>query len=883
MKWFQELFRRFSFFKNRQQFDQDLQEEMRLHLDLRREEYTGTGLDAAEAHAASRRKFGNVTYLQEESRTSWSWIWLEQTIQDLRYAAQNMLRTPGFNLIAILVLALGIGANSAIFSIVNAVLLRPLAYKDSDRLVTLLHRGTGPVSPGNYVDWKAQSQSFEDVGAAEYWTPNLTGTDTPEKLYALRLTQNIFPILGVPPMLGRTFSPGEDRTGNDQVAVLGYKLWQRRFGGDSKIVGQAILLNGVPHTVVGVMPPDFQFAPFWATRAELWVPLPLAERATSRGGNSLRIFARLKPGVSVESARAEIATVTAHLEQQYPGTNREVRVTPLKENVIGKVETPLLVLMGAVGLVLLIACANVAHMLLARAAARQKEIAVRSALGAGGWRLIRQFLAEGLLLSACGAIAGIGVSFAAVRGLVAIAPASIPRLNSVTIDPSVVLFCLLITFVTGVAFSLAPAMHAKTLELSSALKETARGSGGSVRLGKMRDLLTTSEIALAFMLLIGAGLLVRSFTLLRNSDPGFDPAGVASMIVSVEGTQHAGEGRRESFYRRAVEQLQRVPGVQSASAINHLPLAGDLWGWPFEIEGRPTPRPGEAPIAVYRIVMPGYFQTMRLPIVRGREIQLTDDGRAPGVVVVSEAAAQRCWPGEDPIGKRISFGGGDTAARNWLTVVGVAKDAKQYDWAAESGPEIYLAALQNREFLTAGRGGYITLVARTAQDPAHVIPAMKEAVWSLDRNVPISQVLTMSEAVDTATAQPRFEVSLLGLFAGAALLLAAIGIHALMSFAVARRTQEIGVRISLGATQGDVSGMILRQGMKLALAGCVAGGIGSLLLSRLMEGMLYGVRPADPLTFVVGALVLNTSAFLAAYLPARRAARIDPIIALRNE
>ncbi len=577
MNWLKELFQRLTFFRNRRQFDDDLKEEMRLHMDLRRDEYLGNGLSAEDASAASRSKFGNATYLQEESRTQWSWIWLEQTLQDLRYAGQSMLRAPGFNLIAITVLALGIGANSAIFSVVNAVLLRPLAYQDADRLVTLLHRGTNPVAGGNYLDWKAQSQSFEAVAAAEYWTSNLTGTDSPEKLYGLKITQNLLPMLGVPPLYGRTFSQGEDSAGADQVVVLSHKLWQRRFAGDLKLIGQSIQLNGVPHTVVGIMPPDFQFAPFWATRTELWVPLPLAERAGVRGGNSLRIFARLKAGVSLERARAEMATITARLEQQFPGTNRDLAVTPLKDNVIGKVETPLMVLMGAVGLVLLIACANVAHMLLARAAARQKEIAVRSALGAGGWRLIRQFLAEGMLLSACGAIAGIAVSIVAVRGLVAIAPASIPRLNTVTIDPNVVLFCLLITFLTGVAFSLAPAMHAKTLELSAALKETSRGSGGSVRLGKMRDLLTTSEIALAFMLLVGAGLLVRSFTLLRNSDPGFDPSGVASMIVSVEGTQHAGEGRREMFYRRVLEQVQKVPGVQSVSAINHLPLAGDTF------------------------------------------------------------------------------------------------------------------------------------------------------------------------------------------------------------------------------------------------------------------------------------------------------------------
>jgi predicted permease len=800
-------------------------------------------------------------------------------LTDLRYGARGLLRTPGFTLLAVLTLALGIGANTAIFSVVNAVLLNPLAYRDPDRLLTLLHYGNGPVAPANYIDWRDQSRSFESMAAAQYWSPNLTGVDSPEHLTGLQVTQNMFPLLGIAPLMGRTFLPGEDQSGAEHEIVLSYRLWQRRFNGDPQVLGKPILLDGQSFTIVGVMPASFKFAPFWATHAELWTPLAFGDRLHERGGNSLRIFARLKRGVPLTAARAEIAAITGRLELQYPGTNRHVAVTPLKENVVGKVETPLLIVLCGVGFVLLIACANVAHMLLARTSDRQREIAVRTALGAGRGRVIAQFLTENLLLAGLGAAAGLLLALWGVKALVALSPADIPRVDTVAMDSRAILFLLAVTVLTAAIFGLAPAMRATAGNLSAALKEGGRGGSDGVERNRLRGFLVASEFALAFVLLIGAGLMIRSFFALQAVNPAFDPRHVLSMVVSVAGSQEAPEGRREIFYRQLLERVRSVPGVESTGAINHLPLAGDLWEWPFTIEGRPTPRPGESPGGVYRIAMPGYFETMRLPILRGRAIAAADDSSAPLVVVINQRAANRYWPGEDPIGKRIEL------AKSTYTIIGISADARQEDWAEEPDPEIYLAALQNHDFLSVTRShlSYITLVVRTAGNPSDMAAVVKQTVWSMDRNLPISQVLTMDQAIADATAEPRFLALLLAVFAAVALVLAAVGIYGVMSYAISRRTHEIGIRISLGATRADVLRMVLRQGMVQALAGSLVGVGGALLLARLMARMLYGVRPEDPLTFGVVAMVLGMAALLAICVPARRATRIQPMVALRQE
>src|ERR1017187_8987383 len=649
-------------------------------------------------------------------------------------------------------------------------------------------------------------------------------------------------MLGVDPLLGRVFVAGEDRKGSEHEVVLGYRLWQRLFNGDANVLGKPVTLNSEAYTVVGVMPAGFKFAPFWATRAEMWVPLAFGDRLRDRGGNSLRIFARLKDGATPAHARAGMASITARLERQYPGTNRDVVVMPLKEKVVGSIQTPLLTLLCACGFVLLIACANVAHMLLARTSGRQKEIAVRTALGAGRGRVIGQLLTENLLLAALGAAAGLMIASWGIQALVALSPAYIPRVETVAIDLRVVLFLLAITAITAVIFGLVPAMHVAGGNLSDALKEGGRAGSDGVSRHRLRGFLVASEFALAFMLLIGAGLMIRSFTALQSIDPGFNPHHVLSMVV---------------------------------------PVAGYLWGWPFVIQGRPKPRPGESPTAIYRVAMPGYFQTMRLPVLRGRAIAEADDARAPAVVIVNERAAAAYWPRQDPLGQRISFDSGDT----WRTVIGVVKNAKQDEWASPPYPEVYLAALQNRDFLGIGEShtAYITLVMRTIGDPAELASTVKRAVWSFDRNLPISEVLTMDRVVANATSQPRFEMLLFGLFAAVALVLAAVGIYGVINYSVSRRTREIGIRISLGASRAAVLRMVVQQGMLQALAGTAAGFAGALLLAKLMTGMLYAVRPNDPVTFGGVLVVLGLVALLASCVPARKATRIEPTAALRSE
>ena len=805
-------------------------------------------------------------------------------LQDLRYALRQLRKSPAFTVVAVLAIALGIGANTAIFSVVNAVLLRPLPYRDADLLVTILHDGDHPVAPANYLDWRTQNHVFEDMGVAENWTPNLSGTGLAESVNALQVSTNLFPMLGVQPLLGRFFLPDEERSGKQHEAMLSYRLWQRRFGGDPGIVGRSITLQGETYIVVGVMPHSFQFAPFWATKAELWAPLALGKRVSSRESNSLRAFARLKPGVSLDQARSEMATITARLEQQFPGTNRNVTVQLLKEKVVGDVRPALLVLLAAVSFVLLIACANVAHMLMARGAARQKEIAVRAALGAERWRIVRQFLTESLLLALLGGAGGLVLAVWGIRMLVALIPASVPRVDSIGLDARVLLFTLAVSILTGIVFGMVPALQASGVNLRDALQEAGRGSGESLRRNRLRSMLVGSEFALAFLLMIGAGLMIRTFFALRAIDPGFQPHHVLSAVVSVAGSEEAQQEKRTAFYRQVLQRVAALPGVESVSAINHVPLAGDVWGFPFTIEGRPPSRPGESPHAVYRVILPGYFRTMGISLLRGRDISESDNVNAPGVVIVNDRMARSYWPGEDPMGKRITL---DDSRKNptWLTVIGVTQNAKQDEWTSAPRPEMYLPLLQSREYLQdpSGHFEYITLVTRTTGEPAAIVNDIKSAIAAIDKNVPVSEIETMDQAVEDLNAQPRFELWLLATFAAVAVLLAALGIYGVMSYSVSRRTHELGVRMALGAAQEDVVKLVVKQAMMLALVGSACGLLAAVVLTRMMSRLLYGVRSTDPLTFVGVALIVSGVALLASYIPARRVTQIDPVAALRCE
>ena len=811
-------------------------------------------------------------------------------LHDLRYGWRALFRARTVTLTALVALALGIGGTSAIFSVVDAVLLEPLPLGRPDRLVAILHHRDRPVAPANFLDWKRGTASFEQMGAAEAWSPSVTGDGTPEKLPALRLTTEALALARVQPALGRLFVAGEDEPGREFEAVLAWSFWQRRFAGDPQVLGRSITLDGRAYRVVGVMPPRFDFPLFWAHDVQLWAPLPLGARAASREGQSLRVLARLRPNVTIESARAEIAALTTALEREYPGTNRDVTVTPLRDLVVGDVGPALLVLLGAVGFVLLLACANVAHMLLARASARERELTIRVALGASRARIVRQLLTESLLLGLLGGAVGLGLAGWGVHALVALGGAGLPRAGEIGLNPRVIAFTLLVTVATALIFGIAPALRASRTRLAGALREGGRGTTGGARQQRLRNALVASEFALALVLLAGAGLAIRTFLALRDIDPGFEPRGVVTMVVSYPGASVGAPDHRVTFMTDLIQRVDALPGVARASAVNHVPVVGDLWGTRFFIEGRAEPKPGDAPGAAYRVVLPGYFAAMGIPIRSGRDVAPTDRLGAPAVVVINEYMATKHWPGESALGRRITL---DRPGANtqWMTVVGVVKNAVRADWAAPPSEEIYVPWLQESSYLTstAPHVSYMSLVvradcaARPHCDAASLVPALRTAIWSFDRNLPITEVRTMDQAVSEANARPRFTLVLLAAFAGVALVLAAVGIYGVMTYAVSRRLHEIGVRLALGAEPFAVVRMVVREGMSVALTGAAIGIAGALLLTRSMSGFLYGVRPADPLTFVGVSLVLIVAALLATYLPARKASRTDPLLALRTE
>ena len=804
--------------------------------------------------------------------------------RDLGYAVRKLRKSPAFTAVAVVTLALGIGANTAIFGVVKAVLLQPLPYKDDGRLVVILHKGRNPVAPATFVDWKNRNHVFEQVGAAEYWTPNLTGTNNPEKLWALHVSPEIFPMLGVQPLLGRFLLPEEAQPGKEHVVLLDYRLWQSHFAGDPTVLSRSVTLNGEGYTVVGVMPPEFKFAPFWATKSQLWAPLALGPRITDRNGGSLRVFARLKPGVTLVQAQSDVATINAGIEREFPGAGRDMKVLSLREKVVGDIRPALLVLLGAVGFVLLIACANISHMLLARSAERQREAALRSALGAERWDLLRQFMTESLVLSLLGGGVGWLLAIWAVRVLPSLNPRAIPRVEDVSLDSSVLFFTVAVVLATTMIFGIVPALRAAAVDLIDALKEGGRGTGEGRRGERLSALLVSSEFALAVVLLAGAGLMVRSFRALQQVDPGFNPHRVLSMVIGVAGTEEGAGGRTGNFYRQVLQRVSAIPGVQSAGAINHLPLAGDDWGWPFYVEGRPKPRRGDAPIATFRAVFPGYFQTMQIPVLQGRDVAESDDLRAPGVLVVNEFIARRYWPGENAIGKRITL---DDPAKSpsWLTVVGVVKNTSRSDLTSPPEEEVFVPYLQSRMYLEnpGPPFAYLTLVVRTGGDPVLLASALRQTVRSLDRNVPISEVQSMDRVIVEATGQPRFYLLLLGGFAGVALLLAAVGIYGVVNYSVSRRTHEIGIRMALGARGRDVVHLLLFRFLTPALIGVAVGTIGALALTRLMASLLFKTQPTDALTFTVAILLLSGVAVAAIYGPARRAAKVDPMVALRYE
>lgn len=874
---------------SRSRVEHDLDANLRSYADLLTDEKAHSGMSADDARRAALVELGGIERVKDEVREVRAGSLLDTTSRDIRYALRTLIRRPGFTIVAVSALTLGIGATTAIFSVVNGVLLRPLPYHEPDRLVVILHDGRNPVAPANYLDWKRQSTDFSAMGAAEYWSGNVMG-DVTERVQGLKVTSDVLAMTGIPAVLGRVLRPEDDAPSGDRPIVLSWGYWQRRFAGSRDVLGKSLIVDGASYTVVGVMPRGFDFPMFWATGVQMWTPLALGERATSRRSQSLRLFARLAPGATVDRARAQMTTIVANLEKTFPGTNPGVMVAPLATMVVGDVRTALLVLLGAVALVLLIACANVAHMVLARASARQREMTVRLALGASRARLLRQLLTESVVLALAGGALGIVLARLGLQTLVALAANSVPRAESIHLDPGVLAFTTVVSLLTGVGFGLLPAMRISRAEMAEALRDGSRGSTEGAQRSRVRSILVGSEIALALMLLTGAGLAMRSFVALRAIDPGFEPRGVLSAIVSLYGTAEAAPGRREAFYTSALERVRQLPGVESASLINHLPIAGDNWGLQFLVEGRPRPEPADLPRATYRVVYPGYFKTMRLPILRGRDVTEADRIGAPAVVIVNDFFARRYWPNEDAVGKRITVDLSADAS-TWLTVIGVVKNDVQSDWSAPPQEEMFIPYLRNREYLRSDGGhvGYMTLVVRaacpaaTSCNPTGLASAVRDAVGSLDRSVPVTEVQAMDAVVSGANAGPRFTLVLLATFAVVALLLAAVGIYGVISYAVSRRTHEIGVRIALGASPTSVVRLIIAQGMRAVVVGVVVGLAGALVTSQLMTKLVYGVRVTDPVTYVAVALLLALVALVASYIPARRATRIDPLAAMRTE
>jgi predicted permease len=882
MGWRQEL--RYILYRlDRGRAEAELDEEIRTHLELEAEQNIESGMSPEEARHAALRAFGNVALSKEDTRMMWGLRWLETLWQDVRFGARTLAKSPGFTAVAVIALALGIGANSAIFSAVNTVLLRPLPFKDPERLVVVWEKGNADEFPlnstsaANFIDWRDQNRVFEGASAMGRASFNLTGGGgEPVRVDGRRVSANLFSLLGVEPRLGRVFLPEEDAPGAGRVVILSYGLWQRRFGSDPGVVGRPVVMNGTSYTVVGVMPPQFQFP---SRQDELWVPIAFApQEAANRGNNSYEVVGRMKPGVSLEQAQTEMSIITARLKQQYPDvvkTDASV-VVSLHEQMVGDIRPALLVLLGAVGFVLLVACANVANLLLARAAVRRKEIALRVALGAGRLRLVRQFLTESLLLAFLGGAAGLLLSFWGVNVLKAFIPENISEVSAIGVDARVLVFTLVVSLLTGLIFGLAPAAQAANMDLNEMLKEGGRDSSSGRSGNRVRGLLVVAEVAVSLVLLVGAGLLINSFVRLRNLDPGFRADNLLTMSIVLPQQKYSDHARRVTFFSELTSRVGALPGVRSAAVTNWIPLTmqGDTFG--VSVEGRPDPGPEKRPDVVTRVVSAAYFDTMGIQLLRGRQFdEGVDREDSMPVAVVSETTARRLWPGEDPLSKRLQPGGADPDG--WIQVVGVAKDVRQFDLTAEPRLQMYLPYAQFQWFVPR------QLVVKTDVEPTSLATAVRKAVWEMDKDQPVSDVRTMEEVLSESIARQRFSALLLGVFAALALALAAVGIYGVMSYAVAQRTREIGIRMALGAQAGSVLRLMIGQGLKLASAGVVLGLAGALLLTRVMSSLLFGVSATDPLTLVTISLVLVGVALLASYIPARRAAKVDPLVALRYE
>jgi len=881
-----QLWRRLLFYARRERFDRELEEEMRFHMEMKAEENLAAGVSAEEAHYTARRQFGNQTLLLEASRDMWAVRSIETLFQDLRYGVRMLLKNPGFTLIAVITLALGIGANTAIFSLINSLLLRPFDFHDLDRLVCVYE--TAPqqdnflsdISPADFADLRRQQKNFAELAAFRLSNSNLTGVGEPERVRNSEVTEGFFRLLGVKAALGRSFLPEEEQAGRGQVAVLGYGLWQRRFGADPRIVGAKISIDEKSYTVIGVMPEGFDFP----KPVELWTPLALSgEEWNERRRQNLQAVARLKAGVELGQVNTEVERFATRLAGQYPQTNagRGATVRLLRRRPDAEYDEVFLgLLMAAAMFVLLIACVNIANMQLARASSRSREMAVRAALGARRLTLLRQLLTESSLLGLLGGACSLLVSFWLfdfIRG--SLPPDQIqyiPGWENIRINERVMIFTLVVSLAGSVVFGLFPALQSSNTDLNEALKEGGRSDGGGGRRQRMRKALIVAEVAMTLVLIVGTGLLVKGFArMAEKQQRGFDPRHALTLRATLPSSRYADGRQIAAFHRRAQKLLSALPGVEAGASTNSLPGSDNWNSTEFQIEGQPAAPPGQERVSAYQKVGAGYFRTVRIPVNKGREFSEGDAEGAPLVAVISEALARRYFPNEDPLGRRIKLSAAETAAQ-WHTIVGVVGDVPRFMLDRETQPMLYLPNQQIPE-----RDAY--LVVRVSDAPMAALPSVRAQIAAIDDKLPIYEIKSLEQVIAERMAGLRMISALMAMFGALALALAAVGVYGVMSYSVSRRMREIGVRVAMGARPQDVLRLVVGQSLRLAALGIAIGLPAALALGRVMAGALFGVVALEPLTFIGLTLLLAGVALLAGYLPARRATKVDPMTVLRTE
>lgn len=868
----------------------DVDDELAFHIEMRVRELVERGIPPAAARAEAERIFGDlravrdacVTIDERRVRKHERREGVDDMMRDFKFAARALRKSPGFTFMAIICVALGVCVTTTIFSAVNGILLRPLPYPDADRLVAVYSRlaakgATGiNVSYEDFLSWRDENHTFSALGLWTWTTSTLSGRGDAERVDGAGVTANLFPLLGVKPIVGRTFLPSEELPGNDRVIMLSYGLWQRRFAGNRGIVGSSIEVDGLPYTVIGVMPPRFSFP----DRGQVWVPFPNDDWRTGRSNRGYAgAIGRLKGGVTLAQAQADLDVISQRLQRAYPKDNFgwDAEAITLRNDLVGDLRKPLLIFLGAVGCVLLIACANVANLMLARGAARQREIAVRAALGAGRRRLVRQVLAESMLLALAGGAVGAVLAKFGIRLLrFAFPNGDVPFYVSLAMDGRVLLFAVLLSAITGVIFGLVPALRATRIDLDSALRDGGRAEAGGRSGGRLRNSLAVAEVALSVVLLVVATLLLRSYGALIGTDLGFDQRGVLTAGISLPSTTYDNDEKQRAFYEELYTRLAAIPGVESVGSANGIPFSGwDVQAY-MSIEGRPAATQGEELDIHFQNISPGYLPTLGVPIVRGRGFTGTDRDSSVHIGVINEVLARQEFAGIDPVGKRIRFGGADSK-RPWITIVGVAKEFRHYRLPQVMGPALYLPQLATPSASQA-------IVVRTSlPDPMTLAPTVRAVLKEIDPDVPAFHVQTLEHAVSQSLWRQRLQGEVLGTFATLALLLAAVGIYGVISYAVAQRTRELGVRMALGATRGQVLGLVLGQGVRLAVAGVAIGVVVALALSRVVASLLYGVSATDLVTFAGVPVALTLVAMLATLVPARRATRVDPVVAMRTE